>query len=39
LSWIQYLGVALILLAALLNAVLNGTATRVPRWLKQRQRA
>ena len=38
LSWIQYLGVALILLAALLNAVLNGTATRVPRWLKQRQK-
>ncbi|WP_442966113.1 EamA family transporter [Psychrobacter sp. KH172YL61] len=37
LSWIQYLGVTLILLAALLNAVVNGTTTRVPRWLKRRQ--
>ena len=38
LSWIQYVGVILILLAALFNAVLNGTTTRVPRWLKRRQR-
>ncbi|MGP5202773.1 DMT family transporter [Psychrobacter aquimaris] len=38
LSWIQYVGVVLILLAALFNAILNGTATRVPRWLKRRQR-
>jgi len=38
LSWIQYIGVILILLAALFNAVLNGTTTRVPRWLKRRQR-
>ncbi|MCD1280262.1 EamA family transporter [Psychrobacter sp. CCUG 69069] len=39
LSLIQYLGVVLILLAALLNAVLNGSTTRVPRWLKRRQKA
>ena len=38
LSWIQYLGVVLILMAALFNALLNGTTTRVPRWLKRRQR-
>ena len=38
LSWIQYIGVILILLAALFNAVLNGTTTRVPRWLKRRQK-
>ena len=38
LSWIQYLGVVLILMAALFNALLNGTNTRVPRWLKRRQR-
>lgn len=38
LSWIQYVGVVLILMAALFNAILNGTATRVPRWLKRRQR-
>lgn len=38
LSWIQYVGVILILLAALFNAVLNGTTTRVPRWLKRRQK-
>jgi len=36
LSWIQYVGVVLILLAALLNAMLNGTTTRVPRWLRRR---
>jgi len=36
LSWIQYVGVLLILLAALLNAMLNGTTTRVPRWLRRR---
>ena len=35
LSWIQYVGVVLILLAALLNAMLNGTTTRVPRWLRR----
>ncbi|WP_201599876.1 DMT family transporter [Psychrobacter immobilis] len=38
LSWIQYVGVVLILMAALFNAILNGTTTRVPRWLKRRQR-
>ncbi|WLP93899.1 DMT family transporter [Psychrobacter sp. M13] len=38
LSAIQYLGVLLILLAALLNALLNGTSTRVPRWLQRRKR-
>ncbi|MGO3466015.1 EamA family transporter [Psychrobacter sp.] len=38
LSLIQYVGVVLILLAALFNAMLNGTATRVPRWLKKRQK-
>ena len=38
LSWIQYLGVVPILMAALFNALLNGTTTRVPRWLKRRQR-
>ena len=39
LSLVQYLGVVLILLAALLNAVLNGSTTRVPRWLKRRQKS
>jgi drug/metabolite transporter (DMT)-like permease len=39
LAWIQYLGVVLILLAALCNALLNGTATRVPRWFKKQQKA
>lgn len=34
---IQYFGVVLILLAALLNAVLNSTTTRVPRWLSRRK--
>lgn len=38
LAWIQYLGVLLILLAALCNALLNGTATRVPRWLQRRKK-
>ncbi|MBH0065603.1 MULTISPECIES: DMT family transporter [unclassified Psychrobacter] len=38
LSLIQYVGVVLILLAALFNAVLNGTATRVPRWLRLKKR-
>ena len=38
LSLIQYVGVVLILLAALFNAMLNGTATRVPRWRKKRQK-
>jgi len=38
LTIIQYLGVLLILLAALFNALLNGTTTRVPRWLKRRQK-
>ncbi len=37
LSAIQYLGVMLILLAALFNALLNGTTTRVPRWLRRRK--
>lgn len=39
LALIQYLGVVLILLAALCNALLNGAATRVPRWLQRRKRA
>ncbi|WP_435978959.1 EamA family transporter [Psychrobacter sp. DM4] len=38
LGWIQYVGVLLILLAALFNALLNGTTTRVPRWLQRRQK-
>ncbi|WP_298974538.1 EamA family transporter [uncultured Psychrobacter sp.] len=38
LSLVQYLGVMLILLAALFNALLNGTTTRVPRWLRRRQK-
>ncbi|MBI0426622.1 DMT family transporter [Psychrobacter sp. NG27] len=38
LSLIQYVGVILILLAALLNAMLNGTATRVPRWFRKQQK-
>lgn len=38
LSMIQYLGVMLILLAALFNALLNGTTTRVPRWLRKRNK-
>lgn len=39
LSAIQYVGVLLILLAALFNALLNGTSTRVPRWLRRRKSA
>lgn len=38
LALIQYLGVVLILLAALCNALLNGTSTRVPRWLQRRKK-
>lgn len=38
LSLVQYLGVMLILLAALFNALLNGTTTRVPQWLRRRQK-
>ncbi len=38
LALIQYLGVVLILTAALFNALLNGTTTRVPRWLQRRRK-
>ena len=38
LGWIQYLGVILILLAALCNALLNGSTTRLPRWFKKQQK-
>lgn len=36
---IQYFGVVLILLAALLNALLNSVTIRVPGWLSRRQKA
>ena len=37
LAGLQYLGIVLILLAALLNAGQNATTTRVPRWLSRRR--